>query len=157
MLDRAVNCEVSIQSITQLNNPESGTARMPKTLPLPPQTSLYFWSHSANVCVCSCACACMCVCVCVLVAQFCLILCDPMDCGSSGSSVHGILQPRRLEWLAIPFSRGTSQPRDWTRVTRIVSRFFTVWVTGKAPFSQYVLWNDCIVSLSFEFFFLICS
>ena len=40
----------------------------------------------------------------MLVAQFCLTLCDPMDCSASGSSVHGILQARILEWVSIPFS-----------------------------------------------------
>ena len=48
---------------------------------------------------------------CVLDAQSCLTLCDPMDCSSPGSSVNGILQARILEWVAIPFSRGSSQPR----------------------------------------------
>ena len=48
----------------------------------------------------------------VLVAQSCLILCDPMDCNVPGSSVHGMLQVRILEWVAIPFSRGSSQLRD---------------------------------------------
>ena len=46
--------------------------------------------------------------MCVLVAQSCLTLCDPMDCSPPGSSVHGILQARILEWVAIPFSRGPS-------------------------------------------------
>ena len=55
---------------------------------------------------------CVCVCVCVLVAQLYLTLCDPMDCGLPGSSVHGILLARILEWVAILFSRGSSQPRD---------------------------------------------
>ena len=50
----------------------------------------------------------------VLVAQLCPILCDPMDCGPPGSSVHGILQARTLEWVAILFSRESSQPRDQT-------------------------------------------
>ena len=49
---------------------------------------------------------------CVLVAQSCPTLCDPIDCISPGSSVHGILQARVLEWVAIPFSRGSSRPRD---------------------------------------------
>ena len=44
-------------------------------------------------------------------ACVCLTLCDPMDCSPPGSSVHGILQARILEWTAIPFSRGSSQPR----------------------------------------------
>ena len=47
----------------------------------------------------------------VLLAQSCLTLCDPMDCGPPGSSVHGILQARIPEWVAIPFSRRSSQPR----------------------------------------------
>ena len=45
-------------------------------------------------------------------AQSCLTLCDPMDHSPPDSSVHGIFQARRLEWAAISFSRGTSQPRD---------------------------------------------
>ena len=57
-------------------------------------------------------CICMKVEVKVLVAQLCLTLCDPMDCSPPGSSVHGILQARILEWIAIPFSKGSSQPRD---------------------------------------------
>ena len=48
----------------------------------------------------------------MLVAQSSLTLCDPMDCSPPDSSVHGILQARILEWVAIPFSRGSSQPRD---------------------------------------------
>ena len=46
----------------------------------------------------------------------------PMDCSLPGSSVHGILQARILEWVAVPFSRGSSQPRDWTQASRIVGR-----------------------------------
>ena len=47
--------------------------------------------------------------------QLCLTLCDPMDCSPPGSFVHGILQARILEWIAIPSSRGSSQPRDLTQ------------------------------------------
>ena len=68
----------------------------------------------------------------VLVAQSCLTLCDPMDCmdcGLLGSSVHGILQARILEWVSISFSRGSSKAKDRTWVSCIVSRFFTVWAT----------------------------
>ena len=63
----------------------------------------------------------------VLVAQSCLTLCDPMDYSALSSSVHGILQARILEWVAIGFSRGSSWPRDQTQVSHIVDRFFTVW------------------------------
>ena len=52
-------------------------------------------------------------------------LCDTMDCGPPGSSVHGILQARTLEWVAIPFSRGSSQPRDQTHFSCIAGRIFT--------------------------------
>ena len=48
----------------------------------------------------------------VVVAQSCLTLCDSMDCSPPDSSVHGILQARILKWVAIPFSQGSSQPRD---------------------------------------------
>ena len=51
-------------------------------------------------------------CVCVLDTQLCPTLCDPMDCSLPGSSDHGILQARILEWLAMPFSWASSQPRD---------------------------------------------
>ena len=54
-----------------------------------------------------------------------------MDCSQPGSSVHGILQARIMEWVAIPFSRVFSQPRDQTQVSWIASRFFTIWATRK--------------------------
>ena len=56
----------------------------------------------------------------VKVTKSCLTLCDPKD-----DTVHGILQARILEWVAFPFSRGSSQPRDRTQVSRIVVGFFT--------------------------------
>ena len=65
----------------------------------------------------------------VVVTQLCPTLCDPMGCKLPGSSVHGILQARILERIAIPFSRGSSGPRDFTRVSCIAGRFFTVWAT----------------------------
>ena len=60
------------------------------------------------------------------VAQSCLTLCDPMDCSLPGSPVHGIFQARILEWGAISFSSGSSQPRDQSRVSCIVGRRFTI-------------------------------
>ena len=55
-----------------------------------------------------------------------LTLCNPMDCSPPGSSVLGILQTRILEWVAISYSRGSSQPRDWTYVSCIAGRFYHV-------------------------------
>ena len=63
------------------------------------------------------------------VTQSCLTLCDPMDYSLPGSSVHGIFQAIVLEWIAISFSRGSSQPRDRIQVSRIVDRHCTVWTT----------------------------
>ena len=64
---------------------------------------------------------------CVKVAQSCPTLCDSMD-----YTVHGILQARILEWVAFPFSRGSSQPRNRTQVFHIAGRFFTRWATREA-------------------------
>ena len=63
----------------------------------------------------------------VKVAQSCPTLCDPMD-----YTVHGILQARILEWVAFPFSRGSSQPRDHTQVSHIAGGFFTNWAIREA-------------------------
>ena len=60
------------------------------------------------------------------VAQSCLTLWDTMDCSLPGSSIHGIFQARILEWVAISFSRRSFRPRDWTQVSCIVGRCFTV-------------------------------
>ena len=79
-------------------------------------------SYALKDSVCACVwgvflCSCMSVfnynaCVYMLVTQSCLTLCNPMDCSPPGSSVHEILQARLLEWVAISYSRGSSQPRD---------------------------------------------
>ena len=63
----------------------------------------------------------------VKVAQLCLTFCNPMD-----FTANGILQARILEWVAFPFFRESSQPRDGTQVSRIVGRFFTSWATREA-------------------------
>ena len=67
------------------------------------------------------------------------LFCNPMDCRPPGSSVHGILQARILEWLAMPSSRGSSQPRDWIQVSWIAGGFFTVWATREAQEHFYGL------------------
>ena len=61
------------------------------------------------------------------VAQSCPTLRNPMDCNLPGSSVHGMFQARILEWVS--FSRRSSRPRDWTHVSHIVGRHFTIWAT----------------------------
>ena len=66
------------------------------------------------------------------VAQSCPTLCDRMDYSLPGSSLHGILQARVLEWVAISFSRGSSQPRDRTPVSCIPGRRFNLWATREA-------------------------
>ena len=69
----------------------------------------------------------------VRMAQSCLTLCDPMDYSLPGSSVHGILQARTLEWFAMPFSRRSSQPRDWAWVSCTAGRLFTIGATRETP------------------------
>ena len=68
----------------------------------------------------------------VLIAQLYPTLCDPMDYSLPGSSVYGILQERTLKSVAIPFSRGSSQFRNWTQVSLIAGRFFTIWARREA-------------------------
>ena len=62
-----------------------------------------------------------------------------MDCSLPGSSVHGISQARILEWVAIPFSRGSSRPRNWTQVSYIEERFFTTSATRNSCLNQVLV------------------
>ena len=70
----------------------------------------------------------------VLIAQSWPTLCNPMDYHSPASSVLWILQARILVWVAISSSRGYSQLRDWTQVSCIEGRFFTIWATRVHPY-----------------------
>ena len=65
----------------------------------------------------------------ILVAQLCPTHCDPRDCSPPSSFVHGILQARILEWIAVPFSRGSSQPWDRTHISCMAGRFFITSIT----------------------------
>ena len=103
--------------------------------------SIYFyWSRAAlQCCVSFCCIAKWISCVYTHKSEseshsVCLTLCDPMD-----SIVHGILQARILESVAFPFSRGSSQPRDWTQISWIAGRFFTSWATREAHVYTYLL------------------
>ena len=91
----------------------------------------------------------------VLVAQLCLILCDPMHCRPPGSPLHGLFQVRILEWVAIPFFRGSSQPKDQTQVSCIAGRFFTSRVMRKTTNTnaRFFVIAKISVSLCLVFFF----
>ena len=98
------------------------------------------WFHfglelTRNV-VASSVCVCVCVCVCVS----CSVVSDslsPHRLWPSRLFCPWILQARILEWVAIPFSRGSSWPRDWTQVSRIAGGFFTIWATREALVASY--------------------
>ena len=73
-------------------------------------------------------------------------LCNPVDCSPPGSSIHGIFQARVLEWIAISFFRGSSWPRDWTQVSLIAGRCFTIWAIREGPWEiQFILYFNVIV------------
>ena len=78
----------------------------------------------------------------VKIAQLCLTLCDPID-----YTVHGILQTRILEWVAFPFFRESSQPRDWTQVSGVAGGFFTSWATREAQ----EIWSGSLSLLQWIF------
>ena len=89
-----------------------------------------------------------------LVAQSCLTLCDLVDCSLQAPLSMGILQARILEWVAMPSSRGSSQPRNRTQVSHITGGFFTFWATREANLYSHVhcckwhyffLFNGCVV------------
>ena len=65
-----------------------------------------------------------------------VLFCNPMDCSPPGS-VHGIFQARIMEWVAMPSSRGSSQPRDQTQVSHTAGWFFTIWATREAYIYAY--------------------
>ena len=87
----------------------------------------------------------VCVCECML-AQSCPTFCNLMDCMLPGFSIHGILQGRILEWVAMSFSRGSSRPRGWTCISCIAERFFTKVSLVLVAQSCLTLWDpmDCI-------------
>ena len=93
------------------------------------------------------------VCVCLL-AQSCLTLCNPMDCSLPAFFVHGILQARILEWVAMSSSKGSSQPRDQTSVSYLASGYFTAKPPGKTSRSSqalYKIWISTNVFLSIAY------
>ena len=94
------------------------------------------WSITCDYKASSLQCVCVCVCVCActrLVAQFCPTLCDPMDYSLPDSSVHGILQAIKVEWVAIFSPRGYSWLRYQIWISCTAGRFFYIWATREAP------------------------
>ena len=92
------------------------------------------------MCVCVCVCGCAHVRTCMRAyVQSCLTLCDPMDCSPPGSSVHGILQARILEWAAISSSRRSSWPRKWTHISCLLHcrQILYHWAMREDPDFQY--------------------
>ena len=93
----------------------------------------------------------------VKVPQSCPTLCDPVN-----YTVHGILQARILEWIAVPFSRGSSQPRDSTQVSHIAGGFFTSWArclqscfqTSRWLYGKFISWKFMKLSTQNLFIFL---
>ena len=88
----------------------------------------------------------------VLVVQSCLTLCNCMEYNPLGSSVHGILQARILEWVAIPFSMESSWPKNWTQVSCISGRFFTHWATREA----HILDTNPLLDMFYKYFLPVC-
>ena len=84
-----------------------------------------------------------CKCYCLVIKLCPTLFYNPMDCGLPGSSVHGILQARILEWAAISFCRASSQPRDWTHVSIIGRWVLYHWPLGK-PKCKWVGGNPVI-------------
>ena len=91
------------------------------------------------------------ICWCCIVTKSCQKLCELMDCSLPGSSVHGISQGRILEWVAISFSRVSSQPKLRTQVSCIAGKFFTIWATKEALsiLSIIIIWN--LIFASFRY------
>ena len=82
----------------------------------------------------------------VKAAQSCPTLCNPMDC-----TVHGILQVPVLEWVVIPFSRGSSQPREGTQVSFIAGEFFTSWATREAyGKNDWLIIKHCVLGMGLQ-------
>ena len=87
-----------------------------------------------------------------LVAKLCPTLVTPWTVACQAPLFVGILQERILEWVAIPFSRGSSRPRNWTEVSSITDRFITDWATREIRYSYIWVQNKKKDNLSFSIF-----
>ena len=97
--------------------------------------------------------------------------CHPVDCSPPGSSVYRIFQARIVEWIAISFSRGSSRPRNQTKVSCVAGRFFTYWARREAWYIAYLftmtyiignilsvfLWYNQLSMMYFSYYILVSS
>ena len=81
-----------------------------------------------------------------------------MDCSLPGSSIHGIFQAKVLEWVAISFSRRSSQPRNWTWVSCIVGKCFTVWATREVRGLTEIIYvtAQCLAQCNYSIYYCCC-
>ena len=98
---------------------------------------------------------CLCACMHAKLLQQCLTLCKPMSYSLLGSSIHGIFQPKILEWVAMPSSRESSQPWDGTQVFWITGRFCTTEPPGEAMYMCVCVCVCVCVYTCFKFFAII--
>ena len=89
----------------------------------------------------------------MLVAQLCPTLCDPMDCSPPGSSIHGIIRARVLEWIVIPFSKASFWPRGRIWVSCITYGFFTIWATREIHICIFKT-DGCLCVMVVRLFFV---
>ena len=123
------------------------------TIDINPSWDIHVWKHSHSkacllplfkvyflVCVCVCVCVCMHACS---TAQSRLTLCNSMDCSPPGSSVHGILWARMLEWVAISYSSGSSWPQGWNPC-HLYLPYIVKWILYHLPTWEAILSYTCI-------------
>ena len=89
---------------------------------------------------------------CCLVTELCLTLCNPMDCSPPGSSVHWVSQARILEWVAISFSRGSSQSKSWTHVSSTGRQVLYHWAIREAHYNKASIAIKRVTHIFFFFF-----
>ena len=92
---------------------------------------------------------------CPLCGSFAGFLCNPVDCSPPGSSIHGVLQARILEWVAVSFSRGSSQPRDLTQVSHVEADTLTSEPPGK-PHRRYGEFRGYVLYVAVLLGFTLC-
>ena len=112
-------------------------------VPRPRAMHVTLWDFRSSLCP-----KCLISLFCYLVTKLCLTLCNSLECSPPGSSVHGILQARILEWVAISFSRGSSGPKNWTRVSCIGRCIHYHWAVNKLENILFFLYHAPEINLA---------